>query len=375
MSRPEFSNDRLGILHGITQHEQRERPPSKSTEANDRQDAPLPSKSSGSEPRKSKFRFKKKRKRGGGGRGGEDGGDRGDREDGEGGDREDGEGGDREDGEGGEGQDEEEEKADKRRRQRKKKYHSPFEDDPTQYDDSYIPNMASWNRAADPDAAFRESLFDAMADDEGAAFWEGVYGQPIHIFERPEVKDEKGSLERMTDDEYTSYVREKMWEKSHQHIMEERARREETRARRKREQERERLRWEQEERERRARERARRKQRAAEKMHQRWEDYVAYWDGLARGGGVGDPSNICWPVASSKARDVTKESVEEFMLAAPRAGGQALRDVLKTERIRWHPDKAQQRWGMDALGEIEMRAITTVFQTIDGLWSDHKSRQ
>src|SRR5436190_10673322 len=36
-----------------------------------------------------------------------------------------------------------------------------------------------------PDTAFRESLFDALADDEGAAYWESVYGQPIHIYPRP----------------------------------------------------------------------------------------------------------------------------------------------------------------------------------------------
>ena len=52
--------------------------------------------------------------------------------------------------------------------------------------------MASWNQAKDPEAAFRESLFDAMADDEGAAFWEGVYGQPIHVYERPAVSDSRG---------------------------------------------------------------------------------------------------------------------------------------------------------------------------------------
>jgi len=66
--------------------------------------------------------------------------------------------------------------------------------------------------------------------------------------------------------------------------------------------------------------------------------------------------------------------VEEFVLGAPRGGGQSLQDVLKMERIRWHPDKAQQRWGMDALFEVEMEAITIVFQTIDALWVDRQNR-
>ncbi|KAJ8120335.1 hypothetical protein ONZ43_g2935 [Nemania bipapillata] len=79
----------------------------------------------------------------------------------------------------------------------------------------------------DPDAAFRESLFDAMADDEGAAYWEGVYGQPIHTYSREERRvGPEGELERMDDDEYAAFVRQKMWEKTHQGLLEERARRE-----------------------------------------------------------------------------------------------------------------------------------------------------
>lgn len=82
------------------------------------------------------------------------------------------------------------------------------------------------------DAAFRESLFDALADDEGAAYWEGVYGQPIHTYSRyvpmHESDQDAGDnpvLERMSDDEYAAYVRTKMWEKSREHLMEERDRR------------------------------------------------------------------------------------------------------------------------------------------------------
>ncbi|KAF8245592.1 hypothetical protein K440DRAFT_633962 [Wilcoxina mikolae CBS 423.85] len=358
MPQPEFSNDRLGILHGITQITQdkssnrasapspkhksksnisepkRERSCSKSADVEDDQ-------RKDSEPRKSKFRFKKKCRRHNGSRHDET-------------------------------QSRHTTEHNGSSKRRRKEYHAPLEDDPSQYDDTYIPNAASWRYDADPDSAFRESLFDAMADDEGAAFWEGVYGQPIHVYDRPGIKDERGELERMSDEEYAKYVREKMWEKSHEHIMEERARRDKMKEKRKKEEEEERLQWEQEERERKIEERMRKEQRAIQKIRKRWEDYTKYWDHLGKG--LSNPTNIPWPVTSGKVGDVAKEAVEEFVLAAPRYGGQSLQDVLKMERIRWHPDKAQQRWGMDALTEIKMKAITTVFQTIDALWVDRQKR-
>ena len=93
-----------------------------------------------------------------------------------------------------------------------------------------------------PDAAFRESLFDALADDEGAAYWEGVYGQPIHGYSRyyqPTSKnlhddeevietDKYGNpvCERMDDDTYAAYVQRKMWENSRAGLQEEQERRE-----------------------------------------------------------------------------------------------------------------------------------------------------
>ncbi|KAH6687243.1 hypothetical protein F5X68DRAFT_261461 [Plectosphaerella plurivora] len=59
-------------------------------------------------------------------------------------------------------------------------------------------------RALSPDTAFRESLFDAMADDEGAAYWEGVYGQPVHVY-ASEAAGPTGELEQMNDEEYATW--------------------------------------------------------------------------------------------------------------------------------------------------------------------------
>jgi hypothetical protein len=68
-------------------------------------------------------------------------------------------------------------------------------DDPTSYDDS--------TSRIPPETAFRESLWDALGDNEGAAFWEGVYGQLIHIYPNTYQDQETGELEQINKEEYT----------------------------------------------------------------------------------------------------------------------------------------------------------------------------
>lgn len=63
-----------------------------------------------------------------------------------------------------------------------------------------------------------------------------------------------------------------------------------------------------------------------------------------------------------------KEDVERFFQHAP---GQ-LGDVLKRERVRWHPDKMLQRAGGLEIDEGVMRGVTAVFQVLDRLWSESK---
>lgn len=252
----------------------------------------------------------------------------------------------------------------RRSRSRSRDYIRPREDF---LDDDTIENSA---RLPSPDTAFRESLFDAMADDEGAAFWETVYGQPIHTYARPSKPGERGELEMMDDDEYAEYVRRKMWEKTHEHVVEERRRREEERARRREREEKERGEWEELERERLRREKTRREKRDREKFAGRWDAYVAAWTALlgasARGAAAG--KSIPWPVPSGRMRDVEPSAVQAFLLSA--IPDEALLDTLKAERVRWHPDKIQQRLG--ALGEEVMRAVTAVFQAVDGLWNERR---
>ncbi|OTB08397.1 hypothetical protein M426DRAFT_19066 [Hypoxylon sp. CI-4A] len=227
------------------------------------------------------------------------------------------------------------------------------------------------------DAAFRESLFDAMADDEGAAYWENVYGQPIHVYSRSRSKSHEkgttggagdGELEQMNDDEYAAFVRQKMWEKTHEGLLEERARREEARRRRDGERdEAKRLTREMERSLRRGEERRRKKG-----WRERWEDYGRAWetwDGTLEG--------VVWPVRSGKREDVNADAVKDFYVLGidPEDVGESeFLARLKEERVRWHPDKMQQRLG----GKVEqdvMRDVTAVFQIVDKLWSDTRSKK
>ncbi|KAI0194153.1 hypothetical protein F4808DRAFT_352463 [Astrocystis sublimbata] len=219
----------------------------------------------------------------------------------------------------------------------------------------------------DSEAAFRESLFDAMADDEGAAYWEGVYGQPIHVYSQERAGPE-GELERMGDEEYAKYVRQKMWEKTHQGLIEERARREEARKRKERDaEEATRLTREMEQSLRRGEER---------RVRKGWKDrFEAYaktwesWDGTVQG--------IAWPVRSGRREDVGGGAVREFLVMGidPVESGEAqFLTRLKDERVRWHPDKIQQRLG-GRVDEAVMRDVTAVFQIVDRLWTDTRSKQ
>lgn len=236
---------------------------------------------------------------------------------------------------------------------------------------------------SDPDVAFREALFDAMADDEGAAYWESVYDQPIHIYSNTRPGPD-GELERMTDEEYTAFVRAKMYEKTHEHLIAERERREEIR---KREREQRRQQKDPFDPERhsfqtRMEESLRRgEQRRAQKQWKEvWDKYLRTWEYLVSG--VSQESEdgktkarwaIPWPVKSGRLYDVNREAIETFFRNAPESGsGGSSWQGLKTERIRWHPDKMQQRFGSERLDEKSVRAVTAVFQVIDRMYNDSR---
>ena len=226
---------------------------------------------------------------------------------------------------------------------------------------------------------FRESLFDALADDEGAAYWEGVYGQPVHTYPT-EKRGPDGKLERMTEDEYADFVRTKMWEKSHQHIVEEREAREKARKERKKarqrwdedaereEREREGIRRQMEESLRRGEERKRTKEAAAA-----WEVYNDKWTALNRAESTTAVEEadvrelIPWPVLSGRAKHVDNEQIERFLRAST-AWKEDKVALLKAERVRWHPDKMQRRFGQK-IDQETIKDVTAVFQVIDQMWN------
>lgn len=167
-----------------------------------------------------------------------------------------------------------------------------------------------------------------------------------------------------------AYVRAKMWEKSHEFVIEERRRREQHK-KRKQKREEEGKAWERdfEEALRRGEDRRRRS-----KWKQCWEGYLRSWENSQKMLERGNIRNrMHWPVESGKYEDVGNKEVERFFKNAP----QPLRGeldvnveaILKVERVRWHPDKVQQRFGSQGVDDEIMMKVTAIFQVIDGMWS------
>jgi len=281
-------------------------------------------------------------------------------------------------------------------RSKRRRTSPPVKDDPSQYDDSV--------RGLPPDQAFRESLFDALGDDEGAAFWEGVYGQPIHNYPRQYEDAETGKLESMDDNEYAQYVRRKMWEKSWEGIE---AAKEEKR--KEREQEKRRIREEENRHSskpasapqdsgfvfdiefeaslKRGQQRKERK-----KWKSLWEDYLHRWidlQSLATNRKQEEPNaeqvflrnQIAWPVESGKRKDVNPAEIERFIrhgtsnADTSKSNEELLLAALKLERIRWHPDKIQHRYGFMHIDEGTMQTVTAVFQVFDRMWTELRATQ
>jgi len=258
-----------------------------------------------------------------------------------------------------------------------------------------------------PEQAFRESLFDALGDDEGAAFWEGVYGQPIHTYPNTYQDDETGELERMTDEEYAQSVRRKMWEKSWEGIE---AAKEE---KRQREQEKAQQRRRDEESRRAAQDHKpydhdifdshieaslRRGQRRKDRKRWQeiWQDYLRRWDELlslaqnrvqTKEEQAEDERQlflcnmIAWPVESGQSKDIARAEVERFVRKGTEASESdefasgVFGSAIKAERVRWHPDKIQQRYGFLEIDENTLKRVTAVFQIFDDIWNDLRARQ
>lgn len=229
------------------------------------------------------------------------------------------------------------------------------------------------------ETAFSESLFDALADDEGAAYWANIYGQPIHIYERPtRYNPDTEMYEAVSDKEYAAHVQQKMWAHTHAGALEEKQRRSQMHEQRMAEEhERERQRTErrqraaEEERVRREMEEAlgrgdaRRKTKSYEDSFAR---YTAAWDSWN-----GEQETIPWPTGSGTRQGVSDRTVRSFFTngLGASAASHEFAARLKEQRVRWHPDKMQQKLGgKDKVAKGVMADITMIFQVIDTLYHD-----
>ena len=122
--------------------------------------------------------------------------------------------------------------------------------------------------------------------------------------------------------------------------------------------------------------------RKGKRWREMWRGYLEGWERLKNAdvdaGRSGEKNGstlknrLLWPVESGGWREVDKEQVETFFCHAPMAenAGADLFGILKTERVRWHPDKIQQRFGSRGIEDGVMKAVTAVFQVIDRMWSE-----
>ena len=274
---------------------------------------------------------------------------------------------------------------------------------------------------ADPEAAFRESLFDAMGDDEGAAYWESVYGQPIHTYPAEKMNQETGELEKMSEEEYIAFVRKGMWERSHEGLKVEKERlRRERESKKAREKKSDDRKWNQSSRSSRNMEsnhrsrqeatvfdskieeslRRGRERKESKKWLAKWNRYNESWDRLQQLAGSGSFSSdrnqsfraeeIFWPVESGGIDHITPFEIENFMVNTaeslarlgngitdseqPRSPLLALLSNLKIERVRWHPDKVQHRFGATSANKELLKKATEVFQIMDQLYNQRRHK-
>ena len=230
-------------------------------------------------------------------------------------------------------------------------------------------------RSTDPESAFRESLFDALADDEGAEYWENVYGQPIHTYAST-YEEEDGGIRAMTDEEYVEHVRSEMWKKTHKGLLEERERRnavaEEARKAKEEQERAAREAWKEHKvftdrveaslKKGRLRDQKKREDQAVERYTAAWKHFEAATQDTV--------VEVPWPTMTGSVKEVSKAHVENFMECVARrqhSGDLKLVGFLKKERVRWHPDKMQQR-ARGQLDDSSIKMVTAVFQLIDDMW-------
>ena len=255
----------------------------------------------------------------------------------------------------------------------------------------------------EPDYVFSEDLNYALTDTEGAAEWEGKYG--ISISKIPKLKQgQDGKMVSMTFLELERSAKATLWKNTPEALQAEKARRNEKKKAEEQEAQEER---EAQRRSRDAKRRLEKKRQAQADLDARieeslrrgnerrapktwfekwqaswssaekWEIYAANWESHVKDQHPLHINDIPWPVVTGKFEDLDISSVKEFLMRAPREqlwGGKSpsieqFQNLVKTERIRWHPDSVQRQFGGQGVDAEVMKAVNEVSSLINEVWS------
>ncbi|KIJ39062.1 hypothetical protein M422DRAFT_210577 [Sphaerobolus stellatus SS14] len=241
-------------------------------------------------------------------------------------------------------------------------------------DESWIPPPSSSKidldqiRAEIEEQRFKEKLYDAMEDDNDYHRGARLDGLEAHMNAYGHVPNRwrgaaPGGQEHlpdplsadpnmMTDDEYSEWIREGMWRRSHKAEMEERDRRKAEREARKARERKVREETKRLEREREAERAARHTLRERRQKKEAWEYYEARWrivtapDSAEMLFGFRD---IPWPLfeVPDGIEGLSKEGIEGFLTEGleKEEEGKTRKEKIREALLKWHPDKFEGKMG------------------------------
>ncbi|RUS29155.1 hypothetical protein BC938DRAFT_480977 [Jimgerdemannia flammicorona] len=262
---------------------------------------------------------------------------------------------------------------------RKNRHDKPLSEPPTENnfndDDDWIPPSS----AHKPDADWQQHLFDAMAEDEGGDFYAAqFYHTNWHDDSNGSTSNSKSNqrgrsrVDLMSEEEYRRYivngVRSRIAAKDPARRLREAQRRAERAKKATNEKERERER--EVEREREMEREARRRLRGNQDVVIARATYVSRWNKLLASSSKGiSVKDVPWPVVGEV---VTKEDVANFIVGGT-ADQAERKKLIRTEQMRFHPDKFLQRLG-ERLAEGRERKkvlerVNEVSSVLNELWS------
>lgn len=239
-------------------------------------------------------------------------------------------------------------------------------------DDGWIPLASSSKidmdelRAQIEEARFREKMCDVMAEDGRMDELEANFNTYIPHRWRDGGGNEHADPSWMEEEEYTEWVRQGMWRRTHREEVEAQERKaQEKREREEREKElrRKTRRLEKEEEERRRRKRAERSDR---RLVDAWNDYQERWAALVAVKSDTDdkPStpltfaSLPWPVypPPDDLDALSKDAVASFLLSSLHSPG-VTRKIRLREALRvYHPDRFMGRW-MESVAEQDKKIV------------------